>query len=393
MLKSPLSKESEVLVFNPTIDFFLDRIKTRSFFSYAKQNHGFWDVILGVMIVYPELRKIQNNDEYFMRFSHAMSEVLSSISTIYMEPKMYYDILKILNKMDEMPSNFFYGVSDLDFYPQSTPPHSVNSYIPTFSTFKRLKTNCTLKCRDLRLGDRQQIIKNFLPKDFTPFNGILWRSYGFHGDLDQFFQKVKDNHQIIIVGPEYYKDFGKLLSIDNFHHIPIDQFGASAKREELLNRILEHNKSIENQDAIYFFVASSLSLWLMSHLHTKMANSYLIDVGQALDFVLPSKKVKIVSEFQLQGFEKGDKKKKYKTEESDYFFDDPNGDKIIVTEDKEVVFLDAKRNMIKCFISSFQVKFLYLIYYKIKIFKYTEYKFVHFAIKLMHKLNYLLRTK
>ncbi|MEZ4886664.1 MAG: hypothetical protein R3E32_18190 [Chitinophagales bacterium] len=393
MKKIPLSKKSTIKVYNPSIEFFLARIEAKAYFSYAKQLHGFWDVLLAVMIAYPDLRKIRKDDAYFQKFSTAMSEVLITLSSIQMAHGMYFDVLKLLSKMDEMPDNFFYGVSDLDFYPQDSPPHSIDSYIPNFNTFKLLSINNPLRCRMMRCGDRQLIIQHFLPESYIPFNGIIWRRYGYNGLLEPFFEKVKDNHHITIVGPHYYHNFGELLDIERFHHIAIDQFRASEKREELLQTIVQHQKTLQNEDAIYFFVASSLSLWLISRLHNKLPNSYLIDVGQALDSAIPPEKMKISSEFQLRGYKKEAGFKTYKTANPNYFVEKEQGDRIVVTDEKEVVFLDKKRSLLSCYFVSLQTKFLYFVYHKAKVFRYADNPFIKNAIRLVRYMNYLLKSK
>ncbi|MEZ4886666.1 MAG: hypothetical protein R3E32_18200 [Chitinophagales bacterium] len=389
----PLSKGSTIKIYNPGIDFFLDKIEAGEDFSFSKQLHGFWDDILAAMIVEPNLRKIRYTDDYLQQLSEAMVGVKHDRSSLRYTPSLYFDILKLMLRLDQMPDNFYFGVSDVDFYTTDIPPYSINSYIPTYNNFKLLSTNSPLKCRMMRCGDRQLMIEHFLPKHYIPFNGILWRRYSYNGLLEGFFEKVKHSHTIVIVGPDYFKDFGTLLKINRFHYIPVHGVAASEKKEELLQTILQHSQTLNNEPTIYFFVAGVLSIWLIHQLHHQLSKSYLIDAGQALDAVIPSKQMKTTTEFQLLGYKKGENFKTYKTANPNYFVEKEQGNRIVVTDEKEVVFLDKKRSLLSCYFVSLQTKFLYFVYHKAKVFRYADNPFIKNAIRLVRYMNYLLKSK
>lgn len=388
----PLSKGSSLQMYNPPLDFFLEKIKAGTYFSFAKQLHGFWDDILAAMIVEPKLRKIQYHQDYLLRLSEVMVSVKNNRSSLRYTTDLYFDILQWILQLNSAPTNFYFGVSDVDFYPHDDPPYSVNSYIPTYNNFKMLETNSPLKCREMRCGDRQLMIEHFLPKDYIPFNGTIWRKYGYNGLMEGFFGKVKQQHYIVIVGPQYFHNFGKLLELPYFHHIPIHGVAASEKKDELLETILQHNSTLKDKPVIYFFVAGVLSIWLISRLHHQLKKSFMIDVGQALDFVIPAQKMKVSTEFQLLGFKKGKDFKTYKTASPNYFVEKKSGDRIEVTEQKEVVFLDAPRSHWRCRLSCLQTKLMYFIYHKTKIFKYTDNPLIKNIIRLIRYVNYLGKT-
>ena len=393
MEKKPLSKGSSIEVYNPSLDFFLKKIEAENYFSFAKQLHGFWDDILAAMIVEPTLRKIQYDDDYLLKLSAVMVKVKNARSRLRYTIPLYFDILKMTLQLNQAPNNFYFGVSDVDFYPHKEPPYSINSYIPTYNNFKLLKTNNCLKCREMRCGDRQLMIKSFLPKNYTPFNGIIWRRFSYNGELESFFEKTKQKHSIIIVGPEYFKDFGTLLEIPDYHHIPIHGVAASEKKEQLLDTILQHHKLLNNKPAIYFFVAGVLSIWLIHQLHDKVSNSFLIDAGQALDAVIPANNMKITTEFQLLNYKRGKNFKPYKTANPNYFVEKQVGDRIIINAQKEVVFLDKKQNPMSCYFSCLQTKSLHFLYFKTKLFKYADIPLTSTLIRIVRHINFLLKSK
>ncbi len=393
MEKILLSKGSSIEVYNPTLDFFLNKIEAGTYFSFAKQLHGFWDDILAAMIVEPTLRKIQKDDAYLLKLSGVMVKVKNARSTLRYTVPLYFDILKLTAQLNHSPSNFYFGVSDVDFYPHEKPPYSVDSYIPTYNNFKLLKTNSVLKCREMRCGDRQLMIKAFLPKNYTPFNGIVWRKFSYNGLLESFFEKVKKKHSIVIIGPQYFKNFGHLLEIPDYHHILIHGVAASEKKEQLLDTILQHHKSLNNKPVIYFFVAGVLSIWLIHQLHNRVSNSFLIDAGQALDAVIPAKKMKVTTEFQLLGYKKGKDFKPYKTANPNYFVDKEIGDRISINLQEEVVFLDKKRNPITCQFVCLQAKLLHFLYFKAKIFKHADTPLIRTLIRSLRYINFLSKSK
>jgi len=112
MNKILLSRDSVIEVYQPDIDFFINKIEKGENFSFTRQLHGFWDAIIGATILYPELRKLSKNKDYLLKLSEAMVTAKNAMIPLRYSPAVYYDVLHLIINLDRQPDNFFFGSAE-----------------------------------------------------------------------------------------------------------------------------------------------------------------------------------------------------------------------------------------------------------------------------------------
>ena len=109
---SPLCQQSDIQVYRPSLDYFIQKIKQNDYFSFTRQMHGLWDAVIAAWIIKPELRNIRLNDkDYVQKLAMAMSDAKKEIEFLYYEPSFYSELLGILKNLDARDSSFMFGIS------------------------------------------------------------------------------------------------------------------------------------------------------------------------------------------------------------------------------------------------------------------------------------------
>lgn len=379
----PLCKDSEILVYSPSIKFFIDKIETEDYFSFTRQLHGFWDSIIAAFILEPSLRYLSKDVNYLSQLADVMHLAKSATIPLRYDSQIFLNALKFIVRLDKQSENLFFGVSDVAFYPQKIAPYSINSY-PTFlPTHHLLPTSDPLKCYLMRCGDKQAVMKYFLPDNYIPFNGVIWRQYSFYGDLVKLFNKCK-NLSVVIVGPEYFQNFGEFMKLPNYHHYKIHETKASLHREELFSSLMDYHKNrLDNRPAVWFFVAGLLGNWLVEKLHNRLNKSFLIDVGLALDPLFPKEKVTKRTHynfFQNCPNDPVEREKVFKSYEN-LFINEDLGYRMEITDNGKVVFKTREISRWRCFLKTLKTRIEYTLVYKLKIYRLKKYSFVNYLIK------------
>jgi hypothetical protein len=257
----PLCKNSDIFVYNPKIDFFYKKIESSSYFSSPRQQHGIWDVILSVATLN---EVIPDNYELIAK---RMSTIHNTKSSRMWSTKknICEDLLWFMHS--KKPLNMLYALSDVGFYCTDLPPHEID-------------TPYKMDIFGPRHGfrKRQELMKKILPPGEIPFNGVIWRKYSFHGQLQKFISDHSDR-KIVLIGPWYFKDFGIRAKLQDYEFIEIDYYKASDECQKTYEAILD--KQFKN--ALYFVVGGSFANWLVFKLHNILAENFVIDIGRALD--------------------------------------------------------------------------------------------------------------
>jgi len=300
--KISLSQGSAIEVYQPTMDFFVEKIQKNDYFAFTRQLHGLWDSVIGAWILEENLRNIDLKDKnYLKKLSSAMSRGKQATEGLYYPPELYAELLEILQNLNQMPSNFFFGIGDTYFYPENEPPYHYNHYtLPHKCPFKYLPTSDKLKYYKLRFGDRQEVMQYLLPPQQTFFDGLVWKRYAYYNQIQGFFEALREK-QVIGIAPQHYQNFGEKMKLPDYEHITIHHSKASEHREGLLKQILElhQKKQKKGKPCVYFFVAGSLSVWLVYHLQKYIKDAFLIDVGQAFNYLYDAKEGLLHREFGL----------------------------------------------------------------------------------------------
>ena len=334
---SPLCPKSDINVYRPSIDFFIEKIKNKDFFSFTRQMHGLWDAIIAAWIVEPSLRNIQFEDKrYIAKLAAVMSKAKKDIEDLYYEPSFYAELLSILQNLPCQDSSFLFGISDTYFFPEMPPPYQPQDFVlPEKCNFKYLKTDSYLKYYKLRFQDRQKVIQLLLPKEAALFDAMIWKMYAYENKIWDFFGTIRQ-HPIVLIGANHYQNFGEIAKLPNYKHIPIHGSKASLERDKILEKVQDIHQELEQSllPPIYFFVAGSVSVWLVYHLHQSLKNKFLIDVGQAFNFLYPSNQGLLHREF---GYSKSDTKQR-RAYQTNLLYGARNFHSKMIIEDKQVDF-------------------------------------------------------
>ncbi len=300
LTSSPLCQKSDIMVHRPSIKYFVDKINKNDYFSFTRQMHGLWDAVIAAWILKPELRNIRLADyDYIQKLALAMSESKKIIEGLYYEPGLYVEIIDILKNLEPTDSSFMFGVSDTYFYPESPPPFSSNSFcLPDKCLFKLLPTKDNLNYYKVRFGDRQKVMKLLIRENYPLFDAMIWKLYAYRNEIWTFFKSI-ENHPVVLIGPPHYQSFGSMAQLHNYHHIQIHGSNASENRVQTMDQIIRMHQKFEQmaKPPIYFFAAGSISVYWVYHLHKQLENKFLIDVGQAFNFLFDSNTALMHREF------------------------------------------------------------------------------------------------
>jgi len=376
MERITLSRDSDLEVYDPDIDFFLDKIQKNEYFSYTRQLHGFWDAIIGALILDPSLCKLSREEEWLKALSSVMVKAKNAMNPLRYSDEVYFDVLKMIVNLDQYPGNFYFGVSDVNFYSTKLPEHSAYDLVSGFPAFRLLPVHNKSRCFTPTYGDRQQIIRYFLPDNYVPVNGVIWRKYGFRGSLIRLFEKLK-NLPVVIVGPAHYSSFGQVAKLDKFYHIPIHGTRASFSRFQILDSIKQlHQKISGKQSLTFLFVAGTLSCWFINQLHGKLDRTNLIDTGLALDTLFTNKDVKIRNQFHfIEAAESSPAAAGHNKSGTSPGLEAKRG-KMMVNDAGVVTFEQSGINRFMCIFMTVKAKMEFFIAYKIKIYRIKKYKIV-----------------
>jgi len=267
--KVPLYRGSKLQVHNPSLDYFINRIKSKQYFSMIRFQIEYWRQ-LRIALQYlghkgwhypPALKKDQ---EFYDKIGPAMLDAWVKEQS-YGRPwlfteKIFADHVKFITK--PKPNDFFLAASDRAWYFDDWPP-------PPHDAWSRWADT---------------VIQGMLPPGETPWNSLVWRRWGHSGKIQRFFAELKDK-TFCFVAPYYYKNFGEKLQLSNFHFIEIDYLQASLHLEKTYNQIIDKHKELRknNEDIIYIVVGGAPGSWLVINLHGKLDNAFMIEIGRGLD--------------------------------------------------------------------------------------------------------------
>lgn len=240
------------------IDYFIDRLENKRYFSYSRFNDG--ELICAIKQVKgsPPIDQDSNCDKhkYF--------------------PKMGEELLKTLNR-----SNCE------DYFIQ---------YLSGWNNDDKFKKHNDLLIRDsLIMGTYQQ----------TDFLQLALR---YQPESFKRIVNTLNQYKIMIVGPKYLKDI-KFLNVTNFIEVP--SVNCYLKKDEVLQEIKEHLTT----DYVVLFSASMATNVLIDELHDQYKDTnFLIDAGSVWDIFFKDKNPKI-----RQRTPNNNNYKKYKEVYKEYF--------------------------------------------------------------------------
>jgi len=282
----PFCSESSLLVAAPEIDYFINEIKEKRFFSVVrlqiewwrtarvglermarkclqeKYRHpeGHWLEILIERMAGNEEEKAGFLDEWSDEFLMAWQSKVSSSRGWTFEKFVIRGILSMI--CSDRPSNFHFSISDRANYCGEYPqPCGWNS-----EWVEQVVATASSSVEDLWLA-------------------TVWRRYSLLGHMTRLFDELSDS-KFVVIGPYFFHNFGKKLGLQDYTHTQIHHLHASRHIRDTFELVQsEHESHLKNHDrVIYLLSGGSPAIWLVNELHGTLENAVMIDVGRALDY-------------------------------------------------------------------------------------------------------------
>lgn len=283
----PLFKGSSLEVGRPTIDYFINRIKNKDYFSLVRFQIEYWKMVRIALqsMGYPGLSapKILKKDSQFAeKLGSAMLRTFDNVQEVNgdrpweFSERVFADHIKMI--ISNKPNNFFLSVSDKSVYLKDNTPDVGNKWMA-------------------------DLIKELIPDSEVPLLSTIWRRWAQNGEIQRLMDLCKDR-AVVVVGPYYYEKFGKKLGFNNCHYVRIDLFKACLQVHETYINIKKlHNKLLKtNDDVIYLFAGGSAGAWLIDKLHNQIPRAFMIEFGRALDVYFYNDPVRWKSEKWVFGY-------------------------------------------------------------------------------------------
>jgi hypothetical protein len=133
-------------------------------------------------------------------------------------------------------------------------------------------------------------IKDSLPKDYSPYYAVLWKSYVLNETISKFFDKLKGKKIIVVGMIHLYELKNNLKQFSNMVHYVLD---FSSSKENKKYKILNELKNLIENDTVFIIQAGDIfSTWIIYHLsYFSNKNCSFIDMGRSLDYFCPNKKM------------------------------------------------------------------------------------------------------
>lgn len=262
----PMSKYSNYKNFRPPIEYFLNKISSREYFSFCKLNHSFWEVLYDVKNnehILENYLNIKHDDSFRAHFAIGWLKLHGL--------DLMHDLLNLIQTLKNRNLMFGAGNSgpvNEEFY--------LNS-LPNEVRFDIMKKNIP------------DFIKSNLPENYIPFFGPIWKEYVINNTIYKLFNLI-NNKRIVLVGLPYLKHNTVL---NKFEFIELSLKNATKNRFDLLN----YFNSVQKEDDVWLFQAGdSLSTWFISQMNDNFKNAWLIDIGRAFDKFIPNQYLNLSEE-------------------------------------------------------------------------------------------------
>lgn len=223
------------------ISHFYELVQNNKKFSFTKINHGFWDRIID---------KRKSKSEFFFN-------------------KDVYQKIYIRTKF-RLPKKYFYFGVDVG-------GHEILGYKDLKST--RIKS--IISVDQDRVKKIKNIIKKFLPPEYLPYNGHIFRHSAIDNTLIDFLSLFK-NYDVITVGHHRLKSLNTLFQFRSFNHITIHSTQAWKTKDRVQSILFNKIKSLDNP--VVFLQGAYVATYLIFNLH---GEATLLDMGRALDVFYP----------------------------------------------------------------------------------------------------------
>jgi len=246
---------------HPNLSVFTNMINNNNYFSITKYSIEWWIALKKALDLFENYDV--KNDKEFKNLSKKVFEVWVNDQ---LKGRGWYISEEIINKtiknMNYYDKDLFFGVG---FCGSFSGKKIGNDFIQNKTKHLYYIFECMEKLK----------LKNKIL-----YNTSFWKYWAYSGELNVFFDYIK-NKNIVVVGPEHLKNFGNILNLPKFHHIEIDTLNAIKYIEKYENEIIDFSKN--NTGCIYIMQGGGASIYMLPRLYKKIKNSFIFDVGTAID--------------------------------------------------------------------------------------------------------------
>ncbi len=234
--------DKEIKTYFPDIDFFLQKINSLEYFSMLRFADWWWEALFWALQKIPHSKngKVINNG------------IINAIAQTIVHNKR----------------NHAYDIS------KKTILESVRI------TTRKPAQNMLFTVKAKR-HSRRKVVKTLTKRDEFLY-AHSWREYASTGEIHRLFEENPDYH-FIMVGPFFYKNFGRKISLKNYHFVEISERSACHYADKTIRQVINVRNKIESDKVICLFSAGGISPYLITKIHERINKTFLIDIGRALD--------------------------------------------------------------------------------------------------------------
>lgn len=264
-------EHTDISVNYPSIDYFLDKLKSGNPYYFLKINHGIIDAYVETYQSkgrISELVELLKNEDYRKiaeelyrdfadvqwGFKHYNLNSDTVVDKLEVFTKVFFGYKNHIPKL-EMGISAGVGLGDVfGTYPSDHP--------------KQLGRFDILKLATQMNGDSEY------------FHSGLFKHYSIMGEADKLFQTANEcGYDVVMLGPPYLRLFGKRFNIEKFHHIQIPPKGAIDYLDEYIEELLE----IHNGKTLFLpSCGHILSTYILDRI--KDTNIIGMDMGRSFDW-------------------------------------------------------------------------------------------------------------
>lgn len=257
--KMPLHEGTDYEILYPEFKFFIDKIENREHFSYVRFQLDAWSHLF--KMVYLKLKNpTKPTDKELDVACKSVVEfwqrgVKSKTRMYHMQSGVVASTYKLL--LSKKPDNFYLAVSDRTYWEGKLPP-----------------PKDPIRVWPVRL------MRELLPE--APMYATCWRTWAQSGLIHKLFEDKE--RPIILVGPDYFANFGEKLGLKNFQFIQIHRNQAVFKVGKTIDQVTQaRNRISKDKDVLILFCGGIAGCYVISALHGKLPNVFMLELGRNLN--------------------------------------------------------------------------------------------------------------
>ena len=254
-----LCRGSGIDVITPDVDYFIDMINNDVPFSFVKQNHGLFELMLKGIDLDSTIVK-NNHKELLM--DNCIQRILETgkvNSRNFIRDNLRLDIsayFEMLENSDKLPKNLFLGISDSGLGVSMGTGYNVDSMHRT------------------KIYDVIRLFKLYLPKSPKLYRGTIWKDYYKDRKILPFLECLS-NKKVLYVAPKTASALNTAIKSKEFEHLIIDGKASSTDYDRICDKISKLSNTI------VLFTSGLVQNSVIKNLHGTTINT-MIDVGQSV---------------------------------------------------------------------------------------------------------------